>query len=69
MQPSALTAYAEMCRWMLAHARAGDAVTIAAYLGPGDSFDRALATFAEAYADQNEHDYAAFRGPRIAAGA
>jgi uncharacterized protein (DUF2252 family) len=62
MEPSAMTAYAEICGWTLAHAhaRSGDAVAIAAYLGSGDSFDRALAAFAEAYADQNEHDYAAF---------
>ena len=39
-----------------AHARSGDAVAIASYLGSSDAFDRALATFAEAYADQNEAD-------------
>jgi uncharacterized protein (DUF2252 family) len=63
MEPSAMTAYAEMCGWTLAHAhaRSGDAVAIASYLGAGDTFDRALASFADAYADQNEHDYAAFR--------
>ena len=44
-----------------AHARSGDPVAIASYLGSGDSFDRALATFAEAYADQNERDYAALQ--------
>ena len=62
MEPTALAAYAEICGWTLAHAhaRSGDAVAIAAYLGSGDAFDRALATFAEAYADQNERDYAAF---------
>jgi uncharacterized protein (DUF2252 family) len=62
MEPSAMTAYAEICGWTLAHAhaRSGDTVAIAAYLGSGDSFDRALAAFAEAYADQNERDYAAF---------
>jgi hypothetical protein len=62
MEPSAMAAYAEICGWTLAHAhaRSGDAVAIAAYLGSGDAFDRALASFAEAYADQNEHDYAAF---------
>ena len=42
-----------------AHARSGDRVAIAAYLGGGDSFDRALVTFAEAYADQNERDHQA----------
>ena len=51
-----------MCGWTLAHAhaRSGDAVAIASYLGAADTFDRALATFAEAYADQNERDFAAF---------
>ena len=44
-----------------AHARSGDAIAIASYLGGGDSFDRALATFAEAYADQNERDYKALQ--------
>ena len=62
MEPSAMKAYAEMCGWTLAHAhaRSGDAVAIAAYLGSGNTFDRALASFGESYADQNEHDYAAF---------
>ena len=56
-----LTAYAEICGRTLArgHARSGDAVTISAYLGSGDAMDRALADFAELYADQNELDYAA----------
>ena len=63
MQPNAMTAYAEICGWTLAHAhaRSGDAVAIAAYLGTSEAFDRALAVFAEAYADQNERDYAAFK--------
>ena len=43
-----------------AHARSGDRVAIAAYLGTSDSFDRAIAAFAAAYADQNERDYQAF---------
>ena len=43
------------------HARSGDAVAIAGYLGRATPFDRALAAFAEAYADQNERDYAAFK--------
>ena len=42
-----------------AHARTGDAVAIAAYLGPGDAFDRAILAFSEAYADQSERDHAA----------
>ena len=52
--------YAALCGQTLAraHARAGDAVAIASYVGRSDALDRALATFAEAYADQNEHDYA-----------
>jgi uncharacterized protein (DUF2252 family) len=57
-----LAVYAEICGWTLAraHARTGDRVATAAYLGRGDVFDRALADFAEAYADQNERDYRAF---------
>ncbi len=52
-----------MCGWTLAraHARSGDRIAIAGYLGNGDSFDRAMATFAESYADQNERDYAALQ--------
>ena len=55
--------YARVCGWTLAraHARSGDAIAIASYLGQGDRFDRAMASFAEAYADQNERDYAALR--------
>jgi uncharacterized protein (DUF2252 family) len=61
MNPTALSYYAKICGRALAraHARAGDSVAVAAYLGRGDSFDRALAGFAEVYADQNERDYAA----------
>jgi uncharacterized protein (DUF2252 family) len=61
MSPKTMTAYAQLCGWTLAkaHARSGDAVAIASYLGSGSSFDQALATFAETYADQNERDYAA----------
>jgi uncharacterized protein (DUF2252 family) len=63
MNPKALDEYARVCGQTLAraHARAGDPVPIAAYLGRGDRFDRALAEFAEAYADQNEKDYSAMR--------
>ena len=63
MKPSAMAAYARLCGWTLAraHARSGDAVAIAGYLGSGDRFDRALARFAETYADQNERDYAALK--------
>jgi uncharacterized protein (DUF2252 family) len=61
MTPRALGIYAEMCGWTLAraHARSGDRIAIASYLGKGDTFDEAIADFAEAYADQNEADYEA----------
>jgi uncharacterized protein (DUF2252 family) len=61
MTPRSLSAYGEVCAWTLAraHARSGDRIAIAAYLGSSDSFDRAIAEFAAAYADQNERDYAA----------
>ena len=63
MDPRAMTVYAQLCGRALAkaHARSGDAIAIASYLGAGDSSDRALASFAEAYADQNEDDYHALR--------
>lgn len=63
MDPTSMTGYARMCGWTLAraHARSGDPVAIASYLGSGDRFDRAISRFAEAYADQNERDYAALR--------
>jgi uncharacterized protein (DUF2252 family) len=63
MKPRTMTAYAELCGWILAraHARSGDAVTIANYLGTTDAFERALASFAETYADQNERDYHALK--------
>jgi uncharacterized protein (DUF2252 family) len=56
------TLYARLCGATLAraHARLGDRVAIAAYLGRGDAFDRAMAEFSVAYADQNERDYEAF---------
>jgi uncharacterized protein (DUF2252 family) len=63
MEPAGMQLYARLCGWTLAraHARSGDAIAISSYLGSGDSFDRALASFAEAYADQNELDYAALQ--------
>jgi uncharacterized protein (DUF2252 family) len=70
---SELEAYAEVCGWTLAraHARSGDRVAIAAYIGGSDRLDRALLRFAEAYADQNEQDFAALqaavRSGRVAA--
>jgi hypothetical protein len=53
--------YGRLCAWTLAkaHARSGDRIAISAYLGNGDTFDKAIARFAVAYADQNEQDYAA----------
>ena len=61
MDPDALTVYGRLCGWTLAraHARSGDRVAIAAYLGGGDAFDRAITEFSEAYADQNDRDYQA----------
>ena len=59
----ALTSYARVCAWTLAraHARSGDPLAIAGYLGSGKNFDQALAEFSARYADQNERDYEAFR--------
>ena len=63
MDARALTAYAQICGTTLAHAhaRSGDRIAIGAYLGKSDTFDKAIAAFAEAYADQNESDYAALK--------
>ncbi|HEY2372186.1 MAG TPA: DUF2252 domain-containing protein [Gaiellaceae bacterium] len=57
--PDGLTYYARACGWTLAraHARGGDRIAIAGYLGTGDRFDRALASFSSAYADLNEQDH------------
>ena len=59
MSPKRMGLFGRLCGATLAraHARSGDRVAIAAYLGGGDVFDRALATFAELYADQNEKDH------------
>jgi hypothetical protein len=59
MAPEGLQIYAAVCGATLAraHARSGDRIAIAAYLGSSDVFDRAIADFASAYADQNERDY------------
>ena len=61
MVPDGMRLYGEMCGWTLAraHARSGDRIAIAAYLGGSDVFDRAIADFATAYADHNERDYQA----------
>jgi len=61
MVPDGMRVFGELCGATLAraHARSGDRIAIAAYLGGGDVFDRALVTFAESYADQNERDHQA----------
>ncbi|MEV4615882.1 DUF2252 domain-containing protein [Kitasatospora sp. NPDC049258] len=61
MVPAGLEAFGQLCGATLAraHARSGDRIAIAAYLGRSDSFDRALQVFAEDYADQNERDHQA----------
>jgi Uncharacterized protein conserved in bacteria (DUF2252) len=73
MVPLGMAAYGKLCGWTLAraHARSGDRIAIAAYLGNGDSFDRAILQFSAAYAEQNERDYnqldAAVKSGRITA--
>jgi uncharacterized protein (DUF2252 family) len=59
MIPSGMAVYGKLCGWTLAraHARTGDRIAIAAYLGKGDAFDQAILQFADAYAVQNERDY------------
>jgi uncharacterized protein (DUF2252 family) len=75
MSPDELVLYAGVCGWALAraHARSGDRVQIAGYLGKSERFDRAIADFAEAYADQTERDHAALcaavKSGRVATGA
>ena len=63
MLPPGMTAYARLCGWTLAraHARSGDRIALAAYLGDSVKFDEAIADFAETYAGQNELDYAALQ--------
>ena len=63
MLPAGMAAYAQMCGWSLAraHARSGDRVALASYLGGSGKFDQAIADFAEKYADQNDLDYAALQ--------
>ena len=62
LQPVGLGFYGGICAWALAraHARSGDSVAISAYLGTSHTFDGAIADFAEAYADQNQRDHAAY---------
>ena len=59
LPPEGLAIYGRVCGWTLAraHARSGDRIAIASYLGKGKTFDRAIADFSERYADQNELDY------------
>jgi uncharacterized protein (DUF2252 family) len=61
MNAKTMALYARMCAWTLAraHARSGDRIAIASYLGKNDVFDNAIADFSDAYADQNERDYQA----------
>jgi uncharacterized protein (DUF2252 family) len=63
MLPEGMTVYSRLCGWTLAraHARSGDRIALAAYLGGSAKFDDAIADFAETYADQNELDYAQFQ--------
>ena len=60
--PAGLTLYARICGWTLAraHARSGDPVAIAEYLGGSDAFDQSMTDFCQRYADQNERDHAEF---------
>jgi uncharacterized protein (DUF2252 family) len=62
MPPEALALYGRLCGWTMAraHARSGDPVAIAAYLGPDDAFDRSITDFSQRYSAQNERDFAAF---------
>jgi uncharacterized protein (DUF2252 family) len=64
MSPSTMTFYAGICGWTLAraHARSGDPIAIAEYLGGGDAFDRSITDFSKRYADQNDRDYHEFVG-------
>jgi uncharacterized protein (DUF2252 family) len=57
--PRGMATYGKLCGWTLAraHARSGDRIAIASYLGNGDSFDKAILKFSEAYAEQNDRDY------------
>ena len=59
MDPKSLSVYGGICAWTLAraHARSGDPVALAAYLGASSTFDQAIADFSLSYADQNEVDH------------
>jgi hypothetical protein len=62
MTPTTMGLYGRLCGWTLAHAhaRSGDRIAIASYLGKSEQFDGAMAEFAEAYAEQNERDFKEF---------
>jgi uncharacterized protein (DUF2252 family) len=62
MTPTTMGLYGRLCGWTLAraHARSGDRIALASYLGKGEQFDRAMGDFAEAYAEQNESDFEEF---------
>jgi uncharacterized protein (DUF2252 family) len=63
MNGTDLIDYAGLCGWVLAraHARSGDPAALAGYMGKNDEFDEAIARFAEAYADQTDRDFEAFK--------
>jgi Uncharacterized protein conserved in bacteria (DUF2252) len=65
MSPFGMRFYARMCGWTLAraHARSGDPIAIAEYLGTADTFDNVIADFSTRYADQNQRDYDTFVKP------
>jgi hypothetical protein len=67
MVQTGLTVYARLCGWTVAraHARSGDRVAIASYLGKKDTFDQAIADFAASYADQNDRDHAELRAAAL----
>ena len=62
MVPLRMNFYAQICGWSLAraHARSGDPIAIAAYLGTDNTFDQAVTAFSNLYADQNTQDFEAF---------
>ena len=62
MEPKTMAGYGRFCGWTLAraHARSGDPVALAAYLGTSDAFDRAIVEFSDRYAEQNQRDHEAF---------
>lgn len=68
--PSVMTQYAGICGWALAraHARSGEPTAISGYLGKSDAFDKAIAAFCIAYADQNERDHEVLRKAAQAGG-